>query len=72
MSQKFTLHNKEYNIDNLSENAKYQLQNFQFVDMRLQELQKMHAVLLRAKNSYIESLKQEMLSDKAGFLFGDK
>jgi len=28
-------------------------------------------LLRRAKNSYVDSIKQEMIADKAGFLFGD-
>jgi len=31
----------------------------------------MLALLQRAKNSYMDSLTKEMLSDKAGFLFDD-
>ena len=35
------------------------------------ELQDMKAVLQRSKNSYISSLKTEMLSQKAGYLIND-
>ena len=71
MAKKIKLDGKEYETENLSETAKSQLASLQFVTQRLQELTNMQAILQRAKNSYIDSLKQEMIADKAWFLLGD-
>ena len=71
MTQKLKLDDKEYDINELSEGARAQLTSLQFVDEKLMELKNMQALLQRAKNSYVEGLKKEMISGKAGFLFGD-
>ena len=71
MEQKFKLGDKEYDIDDLSEAGRVQLSGLAFILERIQELTNHQAVLQRAKNSYGESLKKEMLSGKAGFLFED-
>ena len=72
MSQKLKLDDKEYDISDLSENSKKTLASLQFATKKLQELDNMRALLQRAKNSYMESLKKEMLSQKAGYLFDDE
>ena len=69
MSQNLTLDGKTYNVNDLSDNAKSQFIRLQFVNVRLDELKNMHALLQRAKNSYVDSLKKEMLANKAGLLF---
>ena len=71
MAQKFKLEDTEYDVDCLSEAGKSQLLGLKFVTERMQELINYQALLQRAKNSYVDSLKKEMLSDKAGFLFED-
>ena len=71
MSRKFTLDNKEYDLDTLDQSARSKIASLNFASKKLQELKNMQAVLQRAKNSYVDSLKKEMLSDKAGFLFGE-
>lgn len=71
MAQKLKLDGKEYDVSELSEGAHAQLASLHFVDEKLKELKNMQALLQRAKNSYVEGLKKEMISDKAGFLFGD-
>ena len=71
MGQKIKLDDKEYDVENLSDQAKATLASLQFATTRMQELTNMQALLQRAKNSYVESLKKEILSNKAGFLFGD-
>lgn len=71
MAQKIKLDDKEYEVEGLSDTAKAQLTSLQFATQRMQELTNMQALLQRAKNSYIDSIKQEMIADKAGFLFGD-
>ena len=71
MAQKLKLDDKEYDVSELSEGARAQLASLQFVDEHLKEMKNMQALLQRAKNSYVESLKKEMISGKAGLLFGD-
>ena len=71
MSKKIKLDDVEYNLEGMSDEAKAQLSSIQFTTSRIQELKNMQALLQRAKNSYVDSMKQEMISDKAGFLFDD-
>ena len=71
MAQKIKLDEKEYEVETLSDEVRAKLNLIQFATKREQELTNMQALLQRAKNSYIESLKQEMLSKKAGFLFDE-
>lgn len=71
MSNKFKLNDIEYDIDAMSERAKMTIASLQFASQRMQELASLEAVLQRAKNSYMDSLKKEMLSQKAGLLFSD-
>ena len=71
MSQKIKSDDIEYEVENLSDKAKATLVSLQFATTRMQELNNMQALLQRAKNSYVESLKQEVLSIKSGLLFGD-
>ena len=71
MGQKIKLDDKEYDIENLSEQAKATLASLQFATSRMQELNNMQALLQRAKNSYIEIIKQEMVTKKAGLFLED-
>lgn len=71
MAKKLKVDDIEYDVDELSDNARAQLTSLQFVDQRLKELTNMSALLQRAKNSYVDGLKREMIADKAGLLFGD-
>jgi len=71
MEKTFRIGDKEYNFDSLSETGKVKLSGLAFVMERIQELNNHQAVLQRARNSYGESLKKEMLSDKAGLSFDD-
>lgn len=71
MGQKFKLDDKEYDVENLSDQAKATLASLQFATTRMQELNNMQALLRRAKISYLETIKQEMVASKAGLLLGD-
>ena len=71
MAQKIKIDDKEYDVDNLSEKGRATLMSLQFATQRFQELNNMQALLVRAKNSYLESLKKEMLSSKAGYFLDD-
>jgi hypothetical protein len=68
MGQKIKFDDKEYDGEKLSDQGKATLLSLKFATVRIEELNNMQALLQRAKNSYVESLKQEMLSSKAGFL----
>jgi len=71
MSQKIKLDDKEYNVSDLSETGKATLASLQFTTQRIHDLNKMQALLVRAKNSYVEGLKKEIISNKAGYLLED-
>ena len=71
MDQKIKLGDKEYEVKDLNDKAKATLASLQFANLRVQELENLQILLKRAKNSYIESIKEEVLSSKAGLLIGD-
>ena len=71
MGRKFKIDDTEYDTDNITENARTALTGLKFAEDRLRELNDLRAVMQRSKNSYIESIKREMLSDKSGFLLSD-
>ena len=68
MGQKIKVEDTEYDADNLSDQGREIFLLLKFATTRVKELNNMQALLQRAKNSYVESLKQEMLSHKAGLL----
>jgi hypothetical protein len=55
-----TIDGVEYKLDELSDNAKVQLQNIQFVDAKLQELNNEWAVSDTARIGYTNALKAEL------------
>ena len=57
-----TIDDVEYKLDELSDNAKVQLQNIQFVDAKLQELNNEWAVSDTARIGYTNALKAELAS----------
>ena len=71
MAQKINIDNKEYDLTDLSDQGKANLLSLQFTNERLQELNNMQALLQRAKNSYISSLKKEIISQKAGYIIDE-
>lgn len=52
--------NKEYEYDNLSDEAKVQLQNLQFVDNELGRLQAQSAVFQTARIAYAKALTERL------------
>lgn len=58
-------------IGKLSEVARPIFTSLKFATTRVNEIEGNLALLRRAKRSYVDSLKKEILSDKAGFLFDD-
>ena len=71
MGEKIQLVGKEYDTDQLSEAGLITLSFLRFATAREKEVTNNLALLERAKNSYIRSLKNEMISNKAGFQFDD-
>ena len=71
MGQKIKFDDREYEVENLSDKARTTLALLQFATSKMQELNNTQALLQRAKNSYIDSLRQEVVASKAGFLVGD-
>ena len=71
MKQRFKFDDVEYSSDNLSEDKIKQLMQLQFIQGKLQELQDNSALLNKAKNGYIEDLKNEIVSGKLGLDLGD-
>ena len=71
VSEKITIDGKEYALDDLSDKAKAQISSMRYTESRINELNNINSLLQRAKNSYIEGLKLELISDKSGFLFDD-
>ena len=60
MPKKIKIDDQEYDFDSLSDEKKSIVATLNFIDNRTQELVNIQALLQRAKNSYIESLKQLM------------
>ena len=71
MGKKIQIDEVTYDLDSLSDKARAAIHLLQFSEKRLQELSNMKALLQRARNSYMDSLRQEVLSNKAGLLLGD-
>ena len=69
MGKKIKIDEKTYDLDGFSDHARAQLASLQFTMNKLSELNNMQALLTRAKNSYMESVKKEILADKAGIVF---
>ena len=72
MSQKIKLDEEEYDIEDLSTQAKKTLASLNFSNNRITELNNMLALLVRAKNSYVDSLRSEVISKKSGFNFNEE
>ena len=57
---KIKIDNIEYNLDDLSENAKAQLANIKFVDTQVQQLNNEWAIADTARIGYTNALKAEL------------
>lgn len=55
-----TIDGKQYDTESLSETAKSQLGNLQFVDQEIARAQAHLAVLQTARNAYAQALKAEL------------
>jgi len=58
--QKIKIDDVEYDLSNLSDNAKAQLANIQFVDAQIQQLNNEWAVADTARIGYTNALKSEL------------
>jgi len=72
MAQKIKLDGNTYEISDLNDKAIATLKLLQFTTSRMNELQKMHALLKRSRQNHMDELKKEMLSIKGGFLLEDE
>jgi hypothetical protein len=57
LRMKITIDNQEYDVDNMSDDAKAQLTSLQFVDSELARLQAQIAVFQTARNGYANALR---------------
>ena len=57
---KIKIDDKQYNLDDLSDSAKTQLKNIQFVDAQIQQLNNEWAVADTARIGYVNALKLEL------------
>ena len=71
MTSKVKLDDVEYDLESLSEKAKEAVKSINFVNNKILDLENTIALLMRAKKSYIDGIKREMLSAKSGLLFSD-
>ena len=66
MSQRINLDGVEYETSSLTDKSKSILASLQEASARLQELQNLQAIFTRAKRSYIDELKREIIKGKSG------
>ena len=72
MSNKIKIDDIEIDLEDISDKARVALKSLQFTDRKLRELSNMKALLQRARNSYIESLRLHVIQQKSGFEFGNE
>jgi hypothetical protein len=60
---KITIDEKEYETDDMSDEAKAQLQSLQFVDNEIVREQMKAAALQTARNAYAQALQKELESE---------
>ena len=70
MAKTFTLEGNDYKIDHLSDQGREIWTRLFFCIRSLDELNAKHALLMRAKNSYISDLKSEVVEKKSGVDLG--
>ena len=58
-----TINDKEYNLDDLSDNAKAQLGSLQVTDQEITRLQQQLAIAQTARNAYAQALNAELPKD---------
>ena len=68
MANIFKINDKEYDLDKISEKGKLHIKHIQFTSNKLNELENLKALLQRAKSSYMQSLKEEIIRKRSGFM----
>ncbi len=56
---------QDYDLDQLSEEAKAQIASIQAVDMKLNELKRDTAIVMTARNMYVQALKKSLEQPEA-------
>lgn len=69
MAKKIILEGKEYDVDSLNQRSNEIMASVKNLDEKLADKRRLLAVLTRAKLSYIEEIKRDIVADKAGFDF---
>ena len=66
MPQKINVDGVEYDFGSFNQDAKALLKKLQHTNKKIQDNKKMCALLTRAKKSYMNELKQEIIAGKSG------
>ena len=66
MANKLVLDNVEYVLNDQSQSVKSLALSLDNTDKAIQEKTNLYAVFTRAKNSYVQELKREMIAGKSG------
>lgn len=69
MVNKIEIDGKDYNIDNVSDEIKNKIVSVQYANESIVECKNHLSLLVRAKNSYVDSLRKEVLAAKSGLDF---
>ena len=69
LAKKIILEGKEYDVDSLNQRSNEIMASVKNLDEKLADKRRLLAVLTRAKLSYIEEIKRDIVADKAGFDF---
>lgn len=56
----------DHDTDRLSPEGKARLAQVQFIEARIVELTSMQALMTRARNSYVEALRREIVQGRSG------
>ena len=66
MANKLIFENVEYILDDQNQNVKNLALRLDNTDKEIEEKKNIYAVFTRAKNSYVQELKREMIAGKSG------
>jgi hypothetical protein len=70
MINRLVIDNIEYLLDDHSQNVKDLALRLDRIGKEIHEKENLYAVLTRAKNSYVQELKREMIAGKSGVDIG--
>ena len=66
MKQKINIDGIEHGLDTLSDDAKKSVASIQGTDACIHEMENLRAIFTRARRSYIDELKREIIKGKSG------